>query len=86
MLKTTIPADFTRIAEFHQATAEDTASDLLMQEVMNGWPESKKDCHPISTRILDLLRGNPHSKWSTLQGTSTHHPTKTSQQSSSNHS
>ena len=47
MLTEEILADSTRIANFRCATAEDTTSSLLMQVVANGWPESKKDCHPL---------------------------------------
>ena len=47
MLTTEIAADSTNVVEFRKATAEDTASGLLMQAVMNGWPESRKDCHPL---------------------------------------
>ena len=35
------------IRDFRSATAEDTASSLLLQVVANGWPEVKKDCHPF---------------------------------------
>ena len=50
MLTTEIPADSTSIAEFWQATAEDTSSGLLMQEVMSRCPGSRKECH---TLLLD---------------------------------
>lgn len=43
MLTDEIPADSARIADFRRATA----SSLLMGLVANGWPESKKDCHPL---------------------------------------
>ena len=42
-----IPADSTRVGNFRRATAEDTTSRLLMQMVVNGWPELKKDCYPL---------------------------------------
>ena len=54
-----IPANSTSVVEFRKATAEDTASGLLMQAVMNGWLESRKGWHPL---------------WFSLQGTQTHHP------------
>ena len=47
MLTDEIPADSTRIGVFRRATAEDTISGLLIQVVINGWPELKKDCHPL---------------------------------------
>ena len=47
MLTEEIPADATSIADFKSATAADTTSSLLMQAVINGWPESRKDCHPL---------------------------------------
>ena len=47
MLTEEIPADAGSIADFRQATQEDTTSGLLMQAVMNGWPASRKDCHPL---------------------------------------
>ena len=47
MLTEEIPADSTRVGDFRRATAEDTISSLLMQVVANGWPELKKDCHPL---------------------------------------
>ncbi|PFX19142.1 Retrovirus-related Pol polyprotein from transposon 17.6 [Stylophora pistillata] len=47
MLTEEIPADSTRVGHFRRATAEDTISGLLMQLVANGWPELKKDCHPL---------------------------------------
>ena len=47
MLTTEIPADSTSVAEFRKAIPEDTTSGLLIQAVINGWPESKKDCHPL---------------------------------------
>ena len=47
MLTDEIPADSARIADFRRATAEDTTSSLLMGVVANGWPESKRDCHPL---------------------------------------
>ena len=47
MLTEEIPADSTKIGDFRRATAEDTTSGLLMQVVANGWPELKKDCHPL---------------------------------------
>ena len=46
MLTTEIPTAPTSEADFRKATAEDTPSGLLMQAVMNGWPESRKDFHP----------------------------------------
>ena len=39
------PMGFTSV-EFRKATAEDT-SGLLIQPVINGWPDSRKDCHPL---------------------------------------
>ena len=47
MLTDEIPADSTRIEDFRCFTAEDTTSSLLMEVVSNGWPESKRDCHPL---------------------------------------
>ena len=47
MLTEEIPADSMRVGDFRRATAEDTISSLLMQVVANGWPELKKDCHPL---------------------------------------
>ena len=47
MLTEENPADSTRVGDFRRATAEDTISSLLMQVVANGWPELKKDCHPL---------------------------------------
>ena len=47
LLTDEIPADSARIADFRRATAEDTASGLLMGVVANGWPESRRDCHPL---------------------------------------
>ena len=47
MLTEEIPVDSTRVGDFRRATAEDTISSLLMQMVANGWPELKKDCHPL---------------------------------------
>ena len=47
MLTDEIPADSARIAHFRRATAEDTTSGLLMGVVANGWPQSRKDCHPL---------------------------------------
>ena len=47
MLTEEIPADSTRVGDFRRATAEDTISGLLMQVVAKGWPELKKDCHPL---------------------------------------
>ena len=47
MLTEEILADSTRIGDFRRATAKDTTSGLLMQVVANGWPELKKDCHPL---------------------------------------
>ena len=47
MLTEEIPADSTRVGDFRRATVEDTISSLLMQVVANGWPELKKDCHPL---------------------------------------
>ena len=47
MLTEEIPADSTRVGDFRRATVEDTISGLLMRVVANGWPELKKDCHPL---------------------------------------
>ena len=47
MLTTELPADSSSVVEFEKATAKDTTSSLLMQAVMNGCPESRKDCHPL---------------------------------------
>ena len=47
MLTEEIPADSTRVGDFRRATVEDTISGLLMRVVTNGWPELKKDCHPL---------------------------------------
>ena len=47
MLTTEIPADSSRGAVFRKGTVEDTTSGLLMQVVMNGWPELRKDFHPL---------------------------------------
>ena len=46
ILTTDIPAHSTSVAKFRKATAEDK-SDLLMQAVINCWPESRKDCPPL---------------------------------------
>ena len=46
MLTTKIPADSASAEEFRKAITKDTTSGLLMQSVMNGWPESGRDCHP----------------------------------------
>ena len=45
MLTEEIPADTASIAGVRRATAEDTMSGLLMQAVVNGWPDARKDCH-----------------------------------------
>ena len=47
MLTEEIPADSTRVGDFRRATVEDTISGSLMRVVANGWPELKKDCHPL---------------------------------------
>ena len=47
MLTADIPADARSVEDFRKATAEDTTSGLLMKAVMNGWPDSRKDCHPL---------------------------------------
>ena len=47
MLTDEIPADTASIADFRRATADDTTSGLLMQAVVNGWPDARKDCHPL---------------------------------------
>ena len=44
---TEIPTDSTSVAELRKTTAEDTTSGLLLQIVMNGRPESRKDCHSL---------------------------------------
>ncbi len=50
MLTEEIPADADGIAGFRKATAKDQVSGLLMKIVQEGWPASRKDCHPL---ILD---------------------------------
>ena len=47
MLTEEIPADTASIADFRRATAEDTTSGLLIQAVVNGWSDARKDCHPL---------------------------------------
>ena len=47
MLTTEIPTDSTSVALFRKATVEDTTSGCVMHAVMNGWPESRTDCHPL---------------------------------------
>lgn len=47
MLTAEFPADAKSIADFRKATAEDMVSSLLMKTVMDGWPDSRKDCHPL---------------------------------------
>ena len=47
MLTKEIPADTASIADFRRATADGTTSGLLMQAVVNGWPDARKDCHPL---------------------------------------
>ena len=47
MLTIELPIDSTSVEELRKATAEDTTSGLLMQAVMNGWPEPRKDCYPL---------------------------------------
>ena len=55
MLTTEIPADSTSVAEFRKATVEDTTSGLQMQEDINGWPESRKDCHVLCYATLGMI-------------------------------
>ena len=45
MLTEEISADTAGIADFRHATGGDTTSGLLMQAVVNGWPDARKDCH-----------------------------------------
>lgn len=47
MLTAEFPAGAKSIADFRKATAEDMVSSLLMKTVMDGWPDSRKDCHPL---------------------------------------
>jgi len=47
MLTAEFPADAKSIADFRKATAEDLVSSLLMKTVMDGWQDSRKDCHPL---------------------------------------
>ena len=56
MLTEEIPAESTRIGDFTAANAEDTTSGLLMRVEANGWPESKKDCYSLFSRLLSLQR------------------------------
>ena len=75
VLTTEIPADSISVAEFRKTTSEDTTSGPLIQAVMNGWPESRKDCHPLLVDYWTYREGiSSANKCSTLQGTQTHHP------------
>ena len=47
MITEEIAADSTRVGDFRRATTENNISGLPMQVVANGWPELKKDCHPL---------------------------------------
>ena len=47
ILTTEIPAESTSVSAFRKAMVEDTALGLLIKLVMNGCPESKRDCHPL---------------------------------------
>ena len=47
LLTEDFPADAASIADFRKATADDTTCSLLMRTVIDGWPDSRKDCHPL---------------------------------------
>ena len=50
MLTAEFPADAKSIADLKKATADHTVSSILIKTVVDGWPDSRKDCHPL---ILD---------------------------------
>ena len=50
MLTAEFPADAKSIADFKRANAEDNVSSILIKTVVDGWPDSRKDCDPL---ILD---------------------------------
>ena len=49
LLTEDVPADSTSMNSFRRETSKDTVSGLLMRAVAEGWPDSKKDCHPLIT-------------------------------------
>ena len=50
MLTAKFPADTKSIADFNRATTEDNVSSILMKMVVDCWPDSRMECHPL---ILD---------------------------------
>ena len=47
LLTDDLPADSANIMNFREATADDQTSCILIKTVTDGWPHTRKDCHPL---------------------------------------
>lgn len=66
LLTEEISAGTASVADFQHATVDGMASGLLMQAVINGWPNARKDCYPL---LVDYWTYRDKiSAWRTVQG------------------